>query len=305
MSIDALTVVNNHLRGIARRAINPIGGVKSKRALVDEYAAADPSILEMDADYIPVSFGHFQGEWIIAKNSDPDRRILYIHGGSWMAGRVEIYRPHIARIAAATSCTVLAIDYRLAPENPFPDGLEDCITAYQWMSDHGSDSNTKANKLFIMGDSAGGNLTLASLLVLKDRNIAQPDAAISLSPVTDMSWSANSIKTKASVDVVLIPAFMPLLSLAYLQNNNDPTTAYASPLFGDLQGLPPLLIQVGEAEILLDDAVRFAEKAEAAGVKTTLQIYPEMPHVFQVFAPFLPDANLALERIGEFIKNRF
>ncbi len=305
MSDNALTIVNNHLRSIARRAMNPLGGIKNKRALVDEYAAAHPSILKMDADFIAVSFSHFQGEWVIASNSDPGKRILYLHGGSWMAGRVEKYRPHIARIAAATSCAVLAIDYRLAPEDPFPNGLEDCVTAYQWMCDHGPDSNTKANKLFIMGDSAGGNLTLASLLVLKDRHIAQPDAAIALSPATDMSWSANSIKTKSNVDVALIPTLMPMLSLAYLQNKSDPTTPYASPLFGDLQGLPPLLIQVGEAEILLDDAVRFAEKAQTAGVETTLQIYPEMPHVFQAFAPFLPDANLALKNIGEYVKNRF
>ena len=173
------------------------------------------------------------------------------------------------------------------------------------MCEHGPDSDTKANKRFIMGDSAGGNLTLASLLVLKDRNIAQPDAAISLSPVTDMSWSANSIKTKSKVDVVLIPTLMPMLSLAYLQDKYDPMTPYASPLFGDLQGLPPILIQVGETEILLDDAVRFTEKAQAAGVEITLQIYPEMPHVFQAFAPFLPDANLALKCIGDFVKNRF
>lgn len=305
MSTDALTVVNNHLRGIARRAMNPLGGVKNKRALVDEYASADPSILEMEADFIPVSFGHFQGEWIITENANPDRRILYIHGGSWMAGRVEKYRPHIARIAAATSCSVLAIDYRLAPEDPFPTGLEDCVTAYQWMCEHGPDSSTKADKLFIAGDSAGGNLTLASLLVLKDRNIVQPDAAIALSPVTDMTWSANSIKSKSSADVALVPALMPMLSLAYLQKKNDPTTPYASPLFGDLQGLPPVLLQVGEAEILLDDAVRFAKKAQAVGVETTLQIYPEMPHVFQVFAPFLPDATHALECIGEFVKKRF
>ncbi len=302
MTTDALAVVNKHLRGIARRAMNPLGGVKSKRALVDEYASVHPSILEVNADVIPVASDQFHGEWVLADNADPDRRILYIHGGSWMAGRVEKYRPHIARIAAATGCAVLAIDYRLAPENPFPSGLEDCVSAYRWMCEHGPESTDTAKARFIVGDSAGGNLTFASLLVLKDRGIAQPDACITLSPVTDMSWSANSIKTNSKKDVALVPSLMPMVSLAYLQNKVDAKTPYASPLFGDLQGLPPLLIQVGDAEILLDDAIRFVDKAQTAGVDSTLQVYPGMPHVFQAFAPFLPEANQALERIGEFIQ---
>lgn len=302
MSSDELNVVNKHLRKIAKRALNPLGGVESKRALVDEYAAAHPSILEVNAEVTPISFDKFQGEWVSTDTSDPDRRILYIHGGSWMAGRVEKYRPHIARIAAATNSVVLAIDYRLAPENPFPRGLEDCVTAYEWMRRNGPENIIPASSLFIMGDSAGGNLTLATLLVLKDRNIDMPDAAVALSPVTDMSWSSHSIKTNAKSDVALNAKLMPMISYGYLQKKVDPKTPYASPLFGDLQGLPPILLQVGGAEILLDDAVGFVEKAKAVGVDATLEVYPDMPHVFQAFAPYLPDANKALETIGRFIK---
>jgi epsilon-lactone hydrolase len=305
MPTEALNTVNKHLRKIARRALNPLGGVASKRALVDEYAAAHPSILDVIAEASPVSFDRFQGEWVVAADSDPDRRVLYLHGGSWMAGRVEKYRPHIARIAAATGCAVLAIDYRLAPEEPFPRGLEDCVTAFEWMRHNGPEKSNTANSTFIIGDSAGGNLALASLLVLKDRQIALPDSAVALSPVTDMSWSAHSIKTNAKNDVALNAKLMPLISLGYLQKMNDSKTPYASPLFGDLQSLPPLLLQVGDTEILLDDAVRFVEKAQAAGVDATLEVYPDMPHVFQAFAPFLPDANLALERVGKFIKKQF
>ncbi len=301
MSSDELNVVNKHLRKIAKRALNPLGGVESKRALVDEYASAHPSILEVNAEVTPVSFDEFQGEWVSTDTSDPDRRILYIHGGSWMAGRVEKYRPHIARIAAATGCTVLAIDYRLAPENPFPKGLEDCVTAYEWMRHNDSEFTKVANSTFIIGDSAGGNLTLATLLVLKDRQIDMPDAAVALSPVTDMSWSSHSIKTNAKVDVALNAKLMPLISYGYLQDKVEPKTPYVSPLFGDLHGLPPLLLQVGDTEILLDDSILFVEKAEAAGVDVTLEVYPDMPHVFQAFAPYLPDANQALQRIGEFI----
>lgn len=121
MSTDALIVVNNHLRDIGRRALETEGDIECKRALVDEYLAAHPSVLDVVAEVTPVSFDQFQGEWFVADESDPDRRLLYLHGGSWMAGRVEKYRPHISRIAVATGCAVLAIDYRLAPENPFPN----------------------------------------------------------------------------------------------------------------------------------------------------------------------------------------
>ena len=304
MSSDELNVVNKHLRKIAKRASNPLGGVESKRALVDEYAAAHPSILEVNAEVSPVSFDKFQGEWVSTDTSDPDRRILYLHGGSWMAGRVEKYRPHIARIAAATGCVVLAIDYRLAPENRFPRGLEDCVTAYKWMCQNGPKNNSVANSLFIMGDSAGGNLTLASLLVLKDRHIELPDAAVALSPATDLSWSSHSIKTNAKSDVALNAKLMPLISYGYLQKKIDPKSPYVSPLFGDLQGLPPILLQVGDTEILLDDSVCFVEKAKVAGVDAILEVYPDMPHVFQAFAPYLPDANQALQSIGEFIKRQ-
>ncbi|GJM05158.1 MAG: hydrolase [marine bacterium B5-7] len=301
MTSNELNVVNKHLRKIARRASNPLGGVESKRALVDEYAAAHPSILEVNAKVTPVSFEKFQGEWVSVDTSSLDRRILYLHGGSWMAGRVEKYRPHIARIAAATSCAVLAIDYRLAPENPFPKGLKDCVTAYEWMRCNGPEISSAASSSYIMGDSAGGNLTLATLLVLKDKQIDLPDAAVALSPATDMSWSSSSIKTNAKSDVALNAKLMPLVSYGYLQKKVDPKTPYASPLFGDLQGLPPILLQVGDTEILLDDAVGFVEKAQAAGVDATLEVFSGMPHVFQAFAPYLPEANQALQRIGEFI----
>ncbi len=304
MSADELSVVNKHLHKIRRRALNPLGGIKSKRVLVDEFAMAHPSILKMNAEFIPVSFEKFQGEWVIALTSDPNKRILYLHGGGWVAGCVEKYRPHIARIAAVTGCVVLAIDYRLAPENPFPRGLEDCVTAYKWMLQNGSEDSNPSNSSFVMGDSSGGNLTLATLLVLKDRQIDLPDGAIALSPVTDMTWSSHSIKRNVKSDAILNAKLMPMISYAYLKKKNNPKIPYASPLFGDLRYLPPILLQVGNTEILLDDAVNFFEKAQAAGVDTTLEIYPDMPHVFQVFAPYLSDATLALERIGEFINKQ-
>lgn len=305
MTNDALSIVNNHLSDIARRAFDTAGGIESKRALVDEYLGADPSILQFDAKIHSVSIEQLHGEWVIPQGVDHDCRVLYLHGGSWMAGTVKAYRPHIARIAAVTGCSVLAIDYRLAPEHAFPFGLEDCVTAFEWMGQNGPEQNTKAKNTFIIGDSAGGNLTLACLLVLKDKKIILPDAAVALSPVTDLSWSAESIKYNKNNDVALNAALMPLISSTYLQNKTDAKMPYVSPLFGELNGLPPLLIQVGDTEILLDDAVGFIEKAIAAGVEGEIEVYPNMPHVFQGFAPFLPDAVTAMESIGKFVKRYF
>jgi acetyl esterase/lipase len=289
-----------HLRGIAQEALATAGDLESKRRLVDRYFAAHPSVLAHHARTVPVTVGQFSGLWITTPNSNPDRWMLYLHGGSWMAGRVSVYLPHIARIAETTACTVLAVDYRLAPENPFPAGLEDCVQAFLWMLEHGPAHTESAKKYFLAGDSAGGNLALATLLALKDRGARLPDAALALSPATDLTWSGESLTTRTLADPALNAMLMPLITSVYLQGRATPDTPLVSPLFGDLRGLPPLLLQVGDAEILLSDSTRFADRARAAGVDVTLEVYPHMPHVFQGFAPFLPEAVKALEKIGEF-----
>jgi epsilon-lactone hydrolase len=297
-----LETIVSHLKQIAKDSRETAGDIEAKRNLVDKYFSVHPSILETTADICPVNIQGIKGEWILGESSHLQKRLLYIHGGSWMAGRVEKYRPHIARLANATSCAVLAIDYSLTPEAPFPAGLNDCVTAFEWICSHSPQESCTAESTFIAGDSAGGNLTLATLLKLKDTTDKLPNAAIALSAATDLTWSSESISTRANIDPALNAEIMPLLTEFYLQNNGNPTDALASPLYGELSGLPPLLLQVGDAEILLDDSVRFAEKAKLAGVDVTLEIYPEMPHVFQGFAPYLSEANIALINIGEFVK---
>ena len=296
-----LQTVIAHLRSIAGESLTTASDLESKRRLVDKYFAAHLSVLEHDAATVPVSCGQFPGLWITTPRSDPARRLLYLHGGSWMAGRVSVYLPHIARIAEATRSTVLAVDYRLAPEHPFPAGLEDCVQAFLWMLERGPASYGTARKYYLAGDSAGGNLALATLLALKERGAHLPDAAIALSPATDLTWSGESFSTRALADPALNAMLLPLITNIYLQGREAADVPLVSPLFGDLRGLPPLLLQVGDAEILLSDSTRFADRARAAGVVVALEVYPYMPHVFQGFAPFLPEAVVALGKIGEFL----
>lgn len=304
MQNQALDIVVAHLQQIAKRSQETAGDISEKRALVDDYFTAHPSVMETTVQTIPVAIEHLSAEWIIGKNYDPARRLLYIHGGSWMAGRVEKYRPHIGRLADCSQCAILAIDYRLTPESPFPAGLNDCVMAFEWMCKNGPAGPDPASATFIAGDSAGGNLTLASLLKMRDEGLPLPEAVIAMSAATDLSWSSDSIVECADVEAALNPEVMPLITRFYLQNGEDPNTPYASPVFADLSGLPPLLLQCGDAEILLDDTRRFAEKARNCGVEVKEEIYQDMPHVFQGFAPFLPEATEALNSIGEFIRSK-
>lgn len=297
-----LQVVITHLRRIAQEALTTSGDLASKRRLVDRYFAAHPDISACYARTQSLQLRHIPAQWVITPRSDPSRRLLYLHGGSWMAGRVAVYLPHIARIAEATASTVLAIDYRLAPENPFPAGLDDCVQAFRYLVENGPSVHGPAQRCFIAGDSAGGNLALATLLALKAQGLRQPDAAIALSPATDLTWQGESMTTRAFVDPALNAMLMPLITNVYLQGLHAPTAPLVSPLHGDLAGLPRLLLQVGDAEILLDDSTRFADRARAAGVEVKLEVYPHMPHVFQGFAPLLPEAVQALAQIGAFCR---
>ncbi len=297
-----LQIVVAHLRRIAQDALTTAGDLASKRRLVDRYFAAHPDITACYARTQSLQLHHIPARWVVTPRSDPSRRLLYLHGGSWMAGRIAVYLPHIARIAEATCSTVLAIDYRLAPENPFPAGLNDCVQAWRYLVENGPSVHGPAPTCFIAGDSAGGNLALATLLALKEQGARLPDGAVALSPATDLTWQGESMTTRAFTDPALNAMLMPLITNVYLQGLNPPTLPQVSPLFGDLAGLPRLLLQVGDAEILLDDSTRFAARARAAGVEVSLEVYPHMPHVFQGFAPLLPEAVQALARIGDFCR---
>lgn len=246
-----------------------------------------------------VQVGDVPCEWVMTPNADPQVRLLYLHGGGWVSGSGGNYLPLAAEISAAARCAVLLPDYRLAPEHPFPAGLDDCVAAHVWLTTHGPSGPGAAKATWIGGDSAGGNLTLATLLALKDRGLPLPAGAIAISPATDFTLSSQAL---LSVDDPIISSrTMPEFRDRYLAKT-DPRHPLASPLFGDYRGLPPLLIQLGEHEMLRDDAIRVAKKARADGIPVTLEIWPGMVHVFQIRG--LPESREAIRRIGAFVTSR-
>jgi len=231
--------------------------------------------------------------------SRPDRHILYLHGGAYVCGRPAHYRDFIWRIADAAAATVHVLEYRLGPEHPMPAAGDDAAAAYRSLLAAGADPK----RLAIMGDSAGGGLTFATLLRLRDDGDPMPAAAVALSPWTDLTLSSESCRRFAKADPMLSPAPAKVFARWYL-GDADPKHPYASPLFGDPTGLPPALIQVGSDEILLDDSVRWGERLREAGVAAEVEVWPRMPHVWQLSARALPEGRAAIGRIGRFLREK-
>lgn len=269
--------------------------VEAIRNGLDQLAAMTKLPKDVKCELIDV--GGVSAEWVSTPNAVENHVILYLHGGGWVAGSINTHRGLVARISRSSKARVLIIDYRLAPEHPFPAGLDDCITAYKWLLSKG----IKSENIVIAGDSAGGNLTLASLIKLRDDGITLPVAAVCLSPGTDATLSSESFKTKAEIDPFLTQEGIELMRSQYIEDK-DRKNPLVSPLFADLQGLPPLLIHVGSSEILLDDSVRFAKRAKEAGVDVTLEIWEDMIHVFHAFAEWSPESQQAIEKVAEFIQ---
>ncbi len=245
-----------------------------------------------------VSVGNVPGVWISAADTHDDAPvILYLHGGGYALGSVVTHRELMARIALSSTARVLGIDYRLAPENPFPAGLEDVLQAYRWLLAQG----VSPNRLFIVGDSAGGGLAVAALLRLRGCCDPLPAGAILMSPWADLTSSSDTVISRAEHDPMVGPDGLRLMANAYASGRLD--EAEVSPALADLGGLPPLLIQVGDAEVLLGDAMTLAKNAETAGVPVDLEVWDRMIHVFQAF-PQLPEAKQALDRMAEWMSAR-
>jgi epsilon-lactone hydrolase len=239
-------------------------------------------------------------DWVVPEAADPSVRLLYLHGGGYIGGSVHTHRALAARIAQAAGCVGLVVDYRIAPEDPFPAALEDCIAALGYIAHYGHDgAEAPPRRLFIGGDSAGGGLTLTTLL--ETRGQVPVTAAFTISAWTDMACTGESLLSRAPTEPFLAPHLMQPTAAAYL-NGWDPRDPRVSPLYGDLRGLPPLLMQAGDSEILLDDTRRFAAKAQAAGVDVTCEIWPEMFHVFQAFSTILPEGQQAIEHLGAYLR---
>ncbi len=244
--------------------------------------------------------GAVPGEWITPNGAPADRALLYIHGGGFIFCSLDSHRALVARIAQAAGTRAFSVDYRLAPEHPFPAAFDDCLGAYRGLVKSGIDPK----RIVVAGDSAGGNLTLVLMLALRKAGEPLPAAAVCLSPLTDMAWTGQSMRTKMGIDPIFPEgASAPLgssIESDYIRSE-DPRNPLISPLYADLKELPPILLHVGEDEVLLDDSVRMAERVRAAGGEAALVVWKGMWHVFQVFAPFIPEAGQSIRQIGEFV----
>jgi acetyl esterase/lipase len=269
------------------------------RALLEDTASPPPRGTQVDEVHID----GLVAEWLRCGDVDPDRRLLYLHGGAYLSGSRRSHRALAARIGRAAGCAVLLPEYRLAPEHAHPAAVHDALAALQWMERNAPDGSRSASRIFLAGDSAGGGLALATLLAARDAGGPAPSAAVTLSAWTDLAMTGESFTTRAQIDPMLPAIHMHACAAAYLCET--PAQApLASPLYGDLAGLPPLLMQVGDEEVLLDDTVRFGARAREAGVDATVEVWPEMFHVFQAFSAMLPEGREALGRIGAFLRAR-
>lgn len=240
-------------------------------------------------------------EWIHPQGgaespTSSDRAIFYTHGGGYVSGNCVDHRMHVAKFVKATGISALLYDYRLAPEYPFPAAMEDTLTAYRWLLDQG----VLPKNIVIVGESAGGGLCLASLVAIRDEGLPLPAAGVAFSPWLDLNCKSDSYRRNARRDVSTLGSWE--VWGAYYLGANDPCHPWISPVYADLHGLPAILIQVGDYEIMQDDAVRFAEKAKAAGVDVHLHVWEGMVHCFPLLAPMFPEATQAWNETMEFIQ---
>ena len=266
-----------------------------ERANVQSMAGMFKPMGDIGSD--PVAANRVPAEWIVPRGMPTMGVILYLHGGSFISGSIASHRTLAGNVALSSRARVLLIDYRLAPEHPFPAGLEDATAAYQWLLSQG----TAPGRIVLAGDSAGGNLTLALLVHLRDRGLPLPAAAVCMSPNPDLTYSGESWVYNAKRDVMIEERKERQAVEIYLRGA-DPRNPLASPSFADLRGLPPLLMQVGSYEVLRSDVEGFAEKARQAGVQVSLEVWPGMQHEWQFTAGILPEGRRAIARIGRFVQ---
>ena len=251
-----------------------------------------------DVQVTEVSAGGVPAHWLTAPGAGPGRVLLFLHGGGYELGSLRSDGELAARLGRASGMRVLFPEYRLAPEHPFPAAIDDVLAAWRWLRTQGLD----AASLAVAGDSAGGGLAAALLVATRDAGQALPAAAVLMSPTVDLTSSGASMTERADQDPISTPAMLRQFAAGYLAGA-DPTTPLASPLFASLAGLPPLLIQVGTADLLLSDSERLAAAAAQAGVDVTLQVGEGLPHVYQLLLG-TPEAAAATEQIGKFLRAR-
>lgn len=242
------------------------------------------------------SIGKLPAALFTPRQANQSRIFLYLHGGGYAVGSIKTHTSLIAKIAQTTGMCALAIDYRLAPEHTYPAALDDSINAYNWLLEQGY----LPENIAIMGDSAGGGLTLCTLLALRDRQMPMPAVGVCMSPWTDLTGTSKTVRTKDDDDPMLKSSELPVWGRNFA-GEAGVTYPLVSPLYADLYDLPPLLIQVGTSEILEDDSIHFADKAKKMGVPVKLEVWEDMIHVWQFFWFILPEAEQAIQNISKFI----
>ncbi len=269
--------------------------MEEMRADSEEWAQQFP--VASNTDCKPIKVGNIDAEWVINSNAKDDRVVLFLHGGGYLLGSINTHRALASDISKSSEAQVLLIAYRLAPEHPYPAAVEDSKAAYRWLLKKGYEPS----QIVVAGDSAGGGLAVAICVALRDEGVKLPAAIVSLSPWIDMEAIGESMTTNAEIDPNVQRD--PLIEMAkvYL-GGADLRTPLANPLYADLKGLPPILIQVGKRETLLDDSTRLAEVAKKAGVEVILEPWEDMIHVWHRYAYILPEGREAIKRVGDFIR---
>jgi acetyl esterase/lipase len=285
------------IRALLGAQPRPVGWAQ-RRALIEEVGAHWPPAADITLE--PVDVHGVPGEWSLAPGADPTRVLLFLHGGGYCSGSIVSHRSMATEAGRASGMRVLALAYRLAPEHPFPAALQDALTAWRFLRQQG----IAARHIAIGGDSAGGGLTLALMLHLRDAAEEAPCCGWLVSPWTDLTQFGATMLSKDDVDPLIHKGYLDELASAYAPPGMDKKDPRLSPLFADLRNLPPLLIQVGSSECLLDDATRFAAAAGAAEVAVTLQIWPQMIHAFPLWNARLEAGRRALAQAGAFIRDR-
>jgi epsilon-lactone hydrolase len=247
----------------------------------------------------PGELGGVPGDWLTPGAADDGRVVLYFHGGGYNIGSAESHRSMLTHLASRARARVFATDYRLAPEAPYPAAIDDAVAAYDGLLGAGAD----AARVVVAGDSAGGGLALALLVRIRDAGGTLPAGAVALSPWTDLSGASPSVSANEDIDIMLSRVLLDHWAASYL-DGAAADRPDASPLHADLTGLPPILVQVGDTEVLLDDGARFAARADAAGVDVTLEVEPDMFHVWAFFAGIVPESDAALDGVAAWILRR-
>ena len=289
------TEQQENLDAILRQSAFPVGsGVDEQRRLLRELLSAQP--LPADVTVSPADLGGVPTAEITIDGIEPRHVVLYFHGGVYAMGEAALAADLASQVARRTDAKVISVDYRLAPEHPYPAAVDDALAAYEALLQNG----IAPSDIVLAGESAGGGLGVATLVNARDHGLPLPAAAFVMSPMTDLTLAGTSMETRREVDPLLSPEALQARITDYTAGQ-DAAIGLISPLFADLSGLPPLIIQAGTHEVLLDDAIRLAQQAAAADVEVTLDITPRVPHVFQAYYPILDEAGAALDRAGQLL----